>query len=197
MSYEIIKSVPADFPALTQPGPDGPVLMAQINAAISTAECVSIINNHPDYTVQFDVEPSAGDLTLVDSVCAAHTGVPFATGVQKLFAEAVMTETGNSYVEKASLQSAPLSAGDYLVNWYSEIAVLLADATSGVQARVMWGGVERAESSHNLSFYQAFGGSVIVTIADLEAPELSIELRRVGTPNTAQLRRVRMAIAPI
>lgn len=195
--YEIVKNVPAGFPALTQSMPDSEVLAAQINAAIASAECEGIILDTGVCKLQFDLTPSAGDLTLINNVCNAHTGVGYTRGVQTLFSEAVQTETGTAYVQKAALASGILAGGNYLVNWYCEIAVLTADATSGVLARVLWGGTERAESSNNVTFYGSFSGSVIVAVAALTAPTLAIELRRVGTANTAQIRRMRVSIAPL
>jgi hypothetical protein len=197
MAYEIVKNVPAGFPALTQPTPNSEVLAVQINAAITSAQCVGVIQDPGICKLQFDVQPSAGDLTAINTVCSTHTGVGFTRGVQTLFSEAVQTEPGTTYVQKAALQSGILLGGNYLVNWYCEIAVTAADSTSGVLARAMWGGTERAESSNNLAFYASFNGSVIVPVAALATPSLAIELRRVGTTNTAQIRRIRFSIAPL
>jgi hypothetical protein len=194
---DIVKTFPADFPALTHPAPDAEVLAAQINAAITSAEVVGTILDDTTITIQTDVDPSGADLTAIDAVCAAHTGTPFVNGVQKVFAEAVQTETGTAYVTKAALQSGYLRAADYLINWYAELAVAAADATSGVLGRVLWNGTERAESSNNTAFYDCFSGSVIVSADELSAPTLDVQLRRVGTSNTAQIRRIRLSIAPL
>jgi hypothetical protein len=198
MAYQITKAVPGGFPALTTSNPDPEVLEAQVSAAISSAKIVGMIfGSAASVVLQFNVAPSAADLTAIDTVCNAHTGVGYVDAAQTLFSEAVQTEPGTTYVTKATLQSGPLAAGNYLVSFYSEIAVVTADSTSGVSARVLWAGVERAESSNNLTFYNSFSGSVILAAAALDTPSLVMQLRRVGTANTAQIRRIRFAIAPM
>jgi len=196
MAFDILKSYPGDFPALTMADPDAEVLQAQVNAAISSAELIGTTIGGGGVTLTFDVEPSAGDKTVIDNVCAAHTGEPFVISIQKMFSEGVQTETGTTYVQKASLMSGPLAGGEYLITWYCEISVLTPNSTSGVLARVMWQGSERAECVHNSDFYQSFSGAVIVDALPLDEPSLAIELRRVGTANTARIRRIRMSITP-
>lgn len=195
---EIIKTYPGpDFAALIEPAPNAGVLQAEINAAISSAQVIEISVAGGTVTIVTDTTPDAGDLVIIAAVCAAHTGEGFVTGVQKTNSEAVQTELGTSYVEKASLVSGKLSGGEYLINFYCEISVLAADATSGAQARVVWNGTERAEHANNLEQYTAFSGSVIVDADTLDAPTLAIELRRVGTVNTARIRRIRLSIAAL
>jgi hypothetical protein len=195
MAFEITKNFPGtDFPALTKPTPDPEVLQAQINAVISSARCIGIVLNPGTCKLQFDATPSAGDLALINSTCAAHVGNGFEAKIQKVFSEAVQTEAGTAYLDKASLVSGLLAGGDYLINWYCEISVALADLTSGALARVLWDGTERAECVNDLAFYTAFSGLVVVTQAQLSAPSLTIQLRRVGTVNTAQIRRVRLSV---
>lgn len=195
--FVITKNYPADFPALLTSVPNGGVLQVQINAVITSAECQSISISAGVVTMNFDVEPNAADLILIDAVVAAHTGEPFVQGIQKMFSEAVQTEAGTTYVEKASLLSGVLAGGEYQINWYAEISVDTADGTSGVLARVMWNGTERAEAANDLSFYQSFNGSVIVDVDAGTSPTLALELRRVGTPNIARVRRVRMSIQQV
>jgi hypothetical protein len=199
MAYQITKNVPGGFPALTTSWPNIEVLEAQIGAAITSAKCVSTFSTVATGTLvlQFNVTPSAADLTAIDNVCNTHTGVGYVRGAQTLFSEGVQTEPGTTYVTKATLQSGLLAGGNYLVSFYSELAVVTADSTSGVSARILWAGVERAESSNNLTFYTSFSGSVILAANALDAPSLVLQLRRVGTANTAQVRRIRFAIAPI
>lgn len=197
MSFDIVKAYPADFPVLTQSIPAADVLQAQVNAAIASADCLAVTIGGGSVLMTFDVEPSAGDKTLIDNVCAVHTGEPFVQAIQKTFSEAVQTEPGTTYVQKASLMSGPLAGGEYLITWYCEISVQAAGGTtSGALARVMWNGTERAEHSNSSDFYTSFSGAVIVGALVLETPALVVELRRIGTNNTARIRRIRMSISP-
>ena len=198
MPYEITKTYPADFPSVTTGKPDAQVLEVEINASISSTTCIGIrIPNAQTGVLQFDVEPSAADLTAIDNVCAAHTGESFADGVQRDYTEAEQTVTSTTYQTMGGFQSGPLSGGDYLVTWYGEISVATADSTSGCLARFLYGGVERAESSNATSFYVSFSGSAIITVPALSRPILQMQLRRAGTTNTAKIRRIRIAMAPL
>lgn len=194
MATEFTYSIANDFPNQTI---DASVLTAEINASSIGPVLEGITIDGDDVVITFDDDLSTGEETTLDGIVAAHQGDPFVEDIQKLFSEGVQTETGTTFVEAASLDSGLLAAGEYLITWYSEISVETGDNTSGVIARVLWNGTERAESAGNLSFYQSFGGSVIVDVNALAAPSLSVEFRRVGTANTARIRRIRLSIAPL
>jgi hypothetical protein len=173
------------------------VLTAEINAAGGGSFLDHIDVGGDTVTVFTTTDLTAPQETGLDNVIAAHQGVGFVEGPQRLFSEAEQTTTSTTAQTAATLTSGLLAAGDYLLTWYAEISVQTADATSGAIASVLWDGTERGTHGNNLAFYQAFSGVVIVTVAALAAPVFAVQYRRAGTSNTARVRRMRLSISPI
>lgn len=194
---DVVKNYPADFPALTEPAPHLGVFQADVRAVVTSATLIDVSAGSGVLTMNFDVSPSAGDLTLIDGVCAAHTGVGFTGGIQKAADMSEQTNSTNVLAEALALNSGPLAAGDYQLQVSFEFKVQNAVAGSGVQAEVQLDGIERASFATDVTVYDARYIAAPVTFSDLDAPVISVQFRRVGAANDALIRRVRIAIVPL
>lgn len=194
---DVIKNYPADFPALTEPTPNLGVLQAQIRAVVTSATLIDVSSSSGVVTLNFDVAPSAGDLTLIDGVCAAHTGVGFTQGIQKSTDMSEQTNATTTFAEALALNSGMLAAGDYQLQVSFEFKVQNSVAGSGVQAEVLLDAVERVSFSSDLITYDSRYIAAPVTFSDLDTPVISVQFRRAGAANTASIRRIRIAIVPL
>jgi hypothetical protein len=165
--------------------PGGPTLLDHIDVA------------GDDLAVFTTTDLSGPQVTALAAIIVAHTGAGFTSGVQRLFSEAEQTSTATAFVTAATLTSGLLAAGDYTINWYCELSVATQDNTSLCVGSLSWDGTERASGANPLAFYVPASGAVTVTVADLTAPVFTVQFRRVGTANTARVRRIRLSIVPV
>lgn len=194
---DVVKNYPADFPSLTEPAPNLGVLQAQVRAVVTSATLIEVSAGSGVLTMVFDVAPSAGDLTLIDGVCAAHTGEGFTMGIQKATDMSEQTNSTTTFEEALSLVSGILAAADYQLQVSFEFKVQNSVASSGVQVEVLLNGVERVSFSSDLITYDARYIAAPVTFDDLDTPTISVQFRRAGAANDALIRRVRVAIVPL
>jgi len=121
----------------------------------------------------------------------------FGVMVQKAVASNEQTNSTNTWETALELVSGPLEAGEYEVGFSCEIAQLNADVNSGVQARVLYNGSEAQSMVANFNIYDVRSASTPVTVDNFDAPIIEIQFRRIGTSNTARIRRCRLSITPI
>lgn len=191
MTTDFNYSIQNDFPNQTL---DLAVLSAEVIQAIGTPALTGVTVTGDNVLISFGDDLSLPQETTLDGVVAAHQGVGFIEGVQRLYSESEQTTTSATDQVAATLNSGILAAGDYLVTWYAEHSVLTQDNLSGVVSRVLWNGTERAASANQLSFYTSFSGSVIITVTALDTPTFEVQYRQAGLPNTARIRRIRLSI---
>ena len=195
MATEFVYSILEDFPNQTV---NLAVLTAQIKALPSGATLLDHIDvAGDDLTVFTTANLTTPQEDALDGVIAAHLGVGFVEGIQRLFAEAEQTNTTTTLNTAATLSSGLLDAGDYLLSWYGECSVQTTDNTSLCVVSVAWDGTERASGAGPLSFYMPFSGSVAVSMPALTQPTFTVQFRRAGTANTARVRRIRISITPL
>lgn len=172
-------------------------LEAEILGSSITTALVGINLDGDNCDITFEDALSAPDKTTLDGIVANHQGVPLFGGVQRVNSEGEDTNATTTYQDKLTLNSQPLQGGDYLIIWYAEISLSSLIVGSGVFAQVRYNGVERGFSSSSSDQYMSFSGSATVTVEAGEAPSIVVAFRRVGVAATAQMRRVRVSIAPI
>jgi hypothetical protein len=129
------------------------------------------------------------------ALIATHQGDAFGPVVQRKSDEGVSSTASDTFQVKVSATALPLPAGKYLIAAYCEIRMAAAVANSGVRARVIKDAVEVAEDNWGEDQWHAFSGAGIVDVKAGETPMLAIEYRRIGAPNTVEIRRARMSIS--
>jgi len=83
MSFTISKTISTDFTSLVNPLPESGELRSDINAAIGSAVLGAVLCSldTDNCDLVFDVEPSAGDKTTIDSTVVAHVGTALSRGL--------------------------------------------------------------------------------------------------------------------
>ena len=187
-------SLSTDFPS----GLDASVLDAQIRASSISSAVLDGINIEGDVvTINFDDFLVFADSETLKALVAAHDGSGFEESVQLLLSEGEQTNTTTTFAEAARIDSGFLRAGYYLILFTCELAVETNNGTSGCEVQLEWNGAERAIHRSGESLYTTFSIPVTLEVNDLATPSLVMNFRRIGTANTAKVRRIRMSITPV
>lgn len=191
-----VYNIANDFP---NQAVDTEVLLAEINgSSIGPGHNYSVNDDGTDITIEAEPDLDAGEVTVLDGIVAAHQGVPFVDGTQRVSALAEQTNATTTFEDAVALQSGPLRAGTYLVTFSYEISQQNLLSTSGCQARLNWnGGTEVATSVTTLDTYDLRGVSATIDVGDGDTPLLTLQWRRVGLANTARIRRCRISLSPM
>ena len=145
----------------------------------------------------------AADVTLVDAVVAAHTGDTFQPKYQREVSEVELTNDTTTDVEKVSMDTGALEAGNYVVSWYAELCVTSVvagtGASGGLNATKNGGSiVEVGRSVNDLSVYTSLSGSyTLLDVKDGEHYAFALVFKRLGaSSNPAKMRRARIFLTP-
>jgi hypothetical protein len=191
-------SITNDFTSLPPGGtPNLEALEAQISADAAIDQAlVSTAIHLDDVTITFVDALSPTGKSALDAVVAAHTGVALVDTPQRVNSLAEQTNPNQAPDVALQLQLTAVKGGNWQLTWYCEISVAAVVSNSGVAARVMVDGVERAYSSSRDDQYQSFSGSGLLVYNDGETPDIQIEFARIGVANTARIRRLQIALVP-
>lgn len=141
------------------------------------------------------VDPlSAPEEAALDAVIGQHQGAPLVSTPQRVNSLPLQDNSDTAWQDAATLAPGSLQGGDWQVAWYSEIQMSSQGNNTGVQARLLVDGVERALTTNDLEFWQAFSGAGLLQFQDGDAPVITMQFRRIGQNNTAQIRRVQISL---
>lgn len=150
----------------------------------------------PQVRLQFAGDLTSQDLTNLDAVVAAHTGVDFAFPSNKIVDLTTSQDTGDGY-NKLSLSVGPLKAGDYFLSWSCEIRVTGVVADSGVSASLSVDGSELATTKNETTDWTHFGGVLDLEIVSGQTIQVDLDFSKFGAGvNTAEMRRSRIIVHP-
>ena len=185
-------SVQNDFPTQIV---DLGALEAEIlaNSTITT-ELDGVALDGDDVTVTFLADLPANEKAALDAVVGSHQGAPLVDTPQRVNSLPEQDNADAQWQDAATLAPGTIKGGDWQVAWYCEVQLENAVANSGVFVRLTLNGTERAFSSNALSSYQSFSGSGLLSFADGDQPTLTLQFRRVGAANNAQIRRCQISL---
>ena len=209
MSFDYTYSRNTDFVNLVDP-PNEPqldVLTRQIEDSGITAvdDGISTEGTDDDIIVKFMflTELSPAEVTLLNGVVAAHTGVPTTGEMQVTNSLGESTNTTTTFANKLNFTLAPMRKGTYQVAVscetrlgtgttslasmkYAEAKVLFNDAT------------EAAFSAWPFALYHDFMAAGKITVRAGDTPNLKLQFRRSGSvADTAYIRRARLMVTPV
>lgn len=148
--------------------------------------------------IEFDEDLTTNEEVTLSTIVGSHRGDPFVDGVQRETAlgERVTATSDYSDLVAAVLESGELEGGEYTLSVSFELAVSTANNTSGAQVQVRFNGMEVASAASALQVYDLRSVSQPVALRSGDSPVIDVRCRRVGTANTAKVRRVRISLAP-
>jgi len=187
-------SIQDDFPNQKV---DPSVLTAEIEGSTITATLTGITISEDDVAIDFDTELTGDEQTTLATIVGNHTGEPFHEGPQRVNVIAEQTNTTTTWENAAVLDSEPVPAGDYIIAFYYELKIQDTSDTSACQVAVTFNGSEVSTGISGVTQWDSRSGSAIVALTAGDGPTLAVQWHRIGTANTAVIRRIRMSLTPL
>lgn len=139
---------------------------------------------------------SSDDFTECDSVIAAHEGADFSSDSQFAKSETESTSDTGSVVDKLTLDSGAMPAGEYMVQWYMEVACTTdgGEVTGAFRASKNGSALNiLGQQSSNNSYWTSMSGSYLFTLVDGDTVDARLSYQRSGTSgNAAKVQRARI-----
>lgn len=162
------------------------VLMQQLLDSGTTGTIFSFIRTDTTLVVLCDVEPIAGDKTIIDAVCLAHVGTPFGEDFREYIDWTIYSAPNGTAVIGPDEDATDFRSGKYQIDWYAEMRHTENGDSLGY-ARVSFsqgenGGALGQRGSH-ASFHEdwvSLSGLFVVNITD--GSSLQVQLK-VQSPN--------------
>jgi hypothetical protein len=170
-----------------------PVLNAQIAAASLSVPLISTQLTGASVLLTFTGELSAGDITALNAVVAAHTGVPFGSTLVQSSDLTDTTTSSTSYVSKLVLNAGPLPAGTYLGSFACEHYLDTLVASTGSEAQLLYNTGVLYEDTWNQAYPHLFGSAIPFTVIDGAMVTLELKYKALGAV-TVHCRRARLGI---
>lgn len=173
------------------------ILTAEVVAAALSVPIANVIASGSQVTFVFNGLLTAGDITLLNGVVAAHQGAAFGNTSVTAKEISETTNTTNTYADKLVLNAGPLPAGSYMAFWACEYNLAAVIANSVAMARYQFNGTTyvadtwASDGVHTFSGGFPFDATAGMTVA------AAIQTRLTGPANTLQVRRARMSITRI
>lgn len=195
MATEFHYSILNDFPNQVV---DAAVLTVEIlNSSIAPA-LDGITINVDDVRIDFTTDLSVGEVTTLDGLVAAHQGIPFNEATQRVNVIAAQDNATTNWQQAAQLTAEPISGTKYQLQFYCELRTLNGVNNSRSHFQVLLDGADVASGGvRGVGFFDARSGSLVVNTTRGTSPVVTMEFRRQGASDTAQIRRVRLALIPL
>jgi hypothetical protein len=150
---------------------------------ITTLKRIDTVFSTDKLNIVFTSGLPQNEFTTLSGVVAAHEGSKlFSDGFKiKIDNTELWTDT-TAFSGVLTLKSGKLSAGRYIVTWYSEIAVTDDSNGDASQVRVLINGVVVGVSSNRTEDWQSFSGPARITIVDGQEATITMEVRRAPGP---------------
>lgn len=176
------------------------ILKQEIADASPSVSVGSVYTQGTDVVIVMEGNATAADETLIDGVVAAHEGAAFASTFQRVAQGSSPIEaTSSTDVLAVELDSGPLPAGDYEVDWYGE--VYIDDEAEDIRARARirtgtngGGTVVRGIGLKQLDQPDSFAGKYPHNnLNDGESIQATVHIQMIGTgTGTASVERGRI-----
>jgi len=195
MATEFHYSIQNDFP---NQAVDLSVLTVEIEGSAIAPGLDGITVNGDDVEIVFDADLSAGEVTILDGLVAAHQGIPFNDGPQRVNVIAAQDESAGTWTEAARLDAEPIATDKYSLTFYCELRQQGGNNNSRSQFQLLLDGAEVASGGiEKIEFFDARSGSLVISTNRGASPSIVMEFRQAGPAATAQIRRVRLALVPL
>ena len=169
---------------------NGLTLKRAMSEAGLSVVCTGIGPFDTGCSVETDGDPTAGDLTLMSGVVAAHTGEWFAPAYKLEVSEGEEDDDTGDEIVKVTLTTGLMQAGVYQIGWYMELAQTTQSTTSGARGRLMVkknGGsaVERSQQNVDINQWQIMSGSLSIDAEDGDEYTFELTYERIGASGNA------------
>ena len=128
---------------------------------------------------------SQEDVDTIDAVVAAHEGADFNSETQFMREESELSDDTGGIIDRLILETGALSAGDYRLDWYMEVASTDPGELSGVRGALraalngnalqILGEIETNENG-----WSPMSGSLPLTVVDGDSAEIRLSFIRTG-----------------
>lgn len=183
---------------------NGPLLINEINAAISSADAADIStqynegNDKTEATINFNTEPSSSDKTAVESVISAHEGTQSTKDPIKFKNIAEQSTSQSSWQTAWQEELPPLRAGAWQADLSWELKAGSTDLTSGAQVRIVAQKVgesvnEVAIASSLLAQYDVRSVRVPFEAEESDVWQVGFQFKGLGG-DTAYIRKMRISV---
>lgn len=196
MATEFNYSIQNDFP-------NQAVAPSVLSVEIENSTIVQILDginvNGDDVEIVFDTDLSAPEVTTLDGIVAAHQGIPFNNGAQRVNAIAVQDNATTTFQTAATLNMEPIGLEQYILSFYCEVRVNGGNNNSSVRFQLLLDGSDVAEGgTEGVTFFDSRSGSLLISTNRGAAPVIEMQWRQAaGSSTTAQIRRVRISVVPV
>lgn len=200
----------ADFTGLTPPAePVLDSLSLEMSEVVFTSTTFngSIFHagNSDNWVFDFSSIPNVGDTALFNAAVAAHTGVTFTAGPERLRRNAEVTVNSTSFtsVLTSPFQPGPLSGGDwqFLASVELELDAVAVWGVAGpdraVECQITRDGTELCQFQWPFATYNCFQFIAGDTHAEGDNPVFDILIRRLGGSGDVHARRMKLEVAPV
>ena len=196
MATEFHYSIQNDFPNQAV-AVDVLTVQIQDSTIVPTLDAINI--NGDDCEIVFATDLSAPEVTTLDGIVAAHLGIPFNNGTQRVNVIAAQDNATTTFQTAATLAMEPVGVDQYVLSFYCEIRVTGGNNNSQARFQLLLDGSDIAEGGvEGLTFFDCRSGSLLISTNRGSAPVIEMQWRQnSGAATTAQIRRVRLAAVPV
>jgi hypothetical protein len=196
MATEFKHSIQTDF---LNKAVDASVLTVEIERSSITPRLNGITINGDVVAIEFDTDLSDDEVKTLGLIVAAHQGIPFNDGPQRVNVVAVQDNATTSYVVAATLKADPISTLNYSLSFYCELRTLTGVTDASSQFSLLLDGSEVASGGvESFEFFDARSGALVISATTRGvSPVVELQFRRNGPVDTAQIRRIRLALVPL
>lgn len=187
-------SITNDFP---NQAVDASVLTVEVGNSSIVPVLDGINIDGDDVTLDFDADLSGPEVTTLDGLIAAHQGIPFNEGPQRVNQIAAQDDTTGTWQDAATLNAEPIGTDKYQLSFHCELRVTGGNNASQSRFQVLLDGSDVAEGgTRGLDFFDSRSGIFVISTTRGTSPVIKMQHRLNGT-GTAQIKRIRLAILPL
>lgn len=151
--------------------------------------------------LEWDVLPSAADITLVDAAIAAFTGGTTTSQPFEYNAFAITSSASSTPVTKLDNTTPPLDAGTYQVLWTTSLRMQAIIANTGIQADITLtrsdGVFVHQDDSWDLNVRHAFNGAITFLVLAGQTIRTQLTFNRLGASGVAEMSGARITVDKI
>lgn len=169
---------------------------AEIKASsVASAVLERIDTASGDCMMTFTNALSSPQQTTLQSLAAAHTGVPFDSKEQRATSEGVTQRATPGTTDKLTFQSASVVAGWCRVSWYAEYRITTATKDTATVTTLVNGTPVAEESVSTVADWQSAAGFYELSVAAGAKLSVILRLTLAGAGGAAaEIRRARITV---
>lgn len=163
-----------------------------------TTALTRIDSSGDDLDIYFVSALSGAEITALDALVLAHSGVVTLDMFQRNEENTTSTDTLESFVTKNSLTMSPVRKGLYRIMWSCETQMQTGGIGDFVQIRVRIDTNNKALSFWNEADWHLHSGFDFIKFKEGETPNVELQFRKQGGgADTAEIRRAKLTVEKV